>query len=55
MKPDLKRFKASVGDQEIIFETGLLALQAGGLGFRIRRWQRMAKEVHVERLFRLCL
>ncbi|HSG24860.1 MAG TPA: polyribonucleotide nucleotidyltransferase [Anaerolineales bacterium] len=30
MKPDLKRFKASVGDQEIIFETGLLALQAGG-------------------------
>ena len=30
MKPDLKRFKASVGDQEIIFETGILALQAGG-------------------------
>ncbi len=30
MKPDLKRFKASVGDQETIFETGLLALQAGG-------------------------
>jgi polyribonucleotide nucleotidyltransferase len=30
MKPDLKRFKASVGDQEIIFETGILAQQAGG-------------------------
>ncbi|HAY84973.1 MAG TPA: polyribonucleotide nucleotidyltransferase [Chloroflexi bacterium] len=30
MKPDLKRFKASVGDQEILFETGILAQQAGG-------------------------
>jgi polyribonucleotide nucleotidyltransferase len=30
MKPDLKRFSASVGSQEIIFETGILAQQAGG-------------------------
>ena len=30
MKPDLKRFNATVGGQEVIFETGTLALQAGG-------------------------
>ncbi len=30
MKPELKRFKASVGGHEVIFETGLLAQQAGG-------------------------
>ncbi len=30
MKPDLKRFKAHVAGQEVTFETGTLAMQAGG-------------------------